>query len=783
MKRQRPAQFAWKELQNKILVRKKEAVSSEYDDVKSDTSENDPDLEEELLNLPIAAVFTNSTSIGLSEFDPAADTITWSSLNHPPSPDDELIFEYLISKSFERVIVQNELNHCFGKLLKEVIILRRNPDLITSVRQDESEFDLQEKPHSETGNHDAPSHYLDKKRIFQQLLSKENLDLRIIPLPKKDFDLNLCRENLRSLSFGNFMGSLQASQLVQNLKFRYIETQFDFTDDAGIRALGGLLKYLLESQAINKDFSLVNIKRETLKNRLAMNKEAIESLEIFKTDPNFLFGVSTYKRREGYSLFSLHTEFLCTLAIGRRVLKKWFLNPTQDKALIFSRHRVIDGILQLFSERDYELATGFLKKIYDILPSLNKFARRGRFNTEVKRILTTIQASLNLKKFLTEMEVQESKRFKSQTGMKNEGKLFKDIIDFDTRPLEEIQIIFEKKLKIEGNKKQGTLHLVIQRGIDGELDSLKDLHAHTDEFLEAHRFKIIRSCGLKGTLQQAIRVIFVSTFGYAVALPKSVVYELEQLITDNFLSKPRFHGPDGQLLHSNPPEEKREEYLQVKDLKDEDYECRLKSIRELERSLSFILGSERPKKPERMTDLMDSEESMMKSESSPASPQKFGGPRIKATFGSLFSGDNNRKMHNKLNDKDCEGKLWNNAHERKCWEGFASYIQREGWVIVDHTADYYYFKDRMMEELDIHFGDLKELITSFEDRMIKTCRETVSKHIDKVVKWTEKAGEFDALLSLALIAREFKMVKPIIVDEVEYAIKDGKTISPYNESD
>lgn len=123
-------------------------------------------------------------------------------------------------------------------------------------------------------------------------------------------------------------------------KLQALSSLIDLDKVEMIKALGGLLNFLLSQHIINEledpntAIPIYSIEYINFGELLHLDLNTLSSLHIFMTD-NHPSALGKGKAKEGLSLFGIMNR--CQSPVGRRLLKNWFFRPVSDVNLIMER--------------------------------------------------------------------------------------------------------------------------------------------------------------------------------------------------------------------------------------------------------------------------------------------------------------------------------------------------------------------------------------------------------------------------------------------------------------
>eukprot|EP01127_Copromyxa_protea_P016715 TRINITY_DN5012_c0_g1_i14.p2 TRINITY_DN5012_c0_g1~~TRINITY_DN5012_c0_g1_i14.p2 ORF type:complete len:289 (+),score=41.83 TRINITY_DN5012_c0_g1_i14:261-1127(+) len=152
---------------------------------------------------------------------------------------------------------------------------------------------------------------------------------------KSTFAFAFAKQQLLSVQ----LGTLRNKNLQE--RTNALSSLLDLTDEAAVCAAGGLLSYIDRKKAASDFDSSVQITpvnqiiRLTLEGSLCIDRDSYSSLQIFKLEAHPSVH-SLGSPKEGLSLFGIFKQKICS-QVGRRMLRHWFLTPTQDSNVINER--------------------------------------------------------------------------------------------------------------------------------------------------------------------------------------------------------------------------------------------------------------------------------------------------------------------------------------------------------------------------------------------------------------------------------------------------------------
>ncbi|KAG9034813.1 MutS protein msh5 [Tulasnella sp. JGI-2019a] len=97
-----------------------------------------------------------------------------------------------------------------------------------------------------------------------------------------------------------------------------------------------------------------------------------------------------------------------------------------------------------------------------------------------------------------------------------------------------------------------------------------------------------------------------------------------------------------------------------------------------------------------------------------------------------------------------------------------------GWQFQFSTDQQAYFKNQDMQDLDLHIGDLRSIITGREIEIMHALQERVMEYEDAMKASCDACSELDCLLSLTTASRIYDFVRPHMTTENMLEITNGR---------
>ncbi|XP_037532892.1 mutS protein homolog 5 [Nematolebias whitei] len=178
------------------------------------------------------------------------------------------------------------------------------------------------------------THYL------KQLGSNLQYKPEVVIYPNADFGLEVGKQRLLSAHLPFLPGSISDGD-----KMSYLTSCITFDSPLMLRAVGALLKCLdrrrvgVELEDSSVGVPILQFHAYTLKGVVYIDRDTYSVLQIFKSDLH----PSVYKlqsgEKEGLSLYGILNR--CKSKSGSKLLRQWFLRPTQELTVLRRRQEVI----------------------------------------------------------------------------------------------------------------------------------------------------------------------------------------------------------------------------------------------------------------------------------------------------------------------------------------------------------------------------------------------------------------------------------------------------------
>lgn len=177
-------------------------------------------------------------------------------------------------------------------------------------------------------------------RFLQKLASNPDYKPEVVTYPYVDFGLEVGKQRLLSANLPSLPPSISEKD-----KMSYLSSCISFNSPLMLRSVGALLKCLdrrrvgVELEDSTVGVPILQFLAYTLKGIVKIDSDTYSVLQIFKSELH----PSVYKlnlgEKEGLSLYGIMNR--CRCKFGSKLLRQWFLRPTQDLAVLKRRQEVI----------------------------------------------------------------------------------------------------------------------------------------------------------------------------------------------------------------------------------------------------------------------------------------------------------------------------------------------------------------------------------------------------------------------------------------------------------
>ncbi|XP_023118340.2 mutS protein homolog 5 [Amphiprion ocellaris] len=363
-------------------------------------------------------------------------------------------------------------------------------------------------------------------RYLQELGQNPHYKPEVVTYPYVDFGLEVGKQRLLSANL-----PFLPSCISDRDRMSYLSSCISFDSPLMLRAVGALLKCLdrrrvgVELEDSSVGVPILQFHAYTLKGVVCIDRDTYSVLQIFKSELH----PSVYKlqsgEKEGLSLYGILNR--CRCKFGSKLLRLWFLRPTQDLAVLHRRQEVIRFFT---SPRNSEVLTTLqssLRNIRNIPTLLRRMSLSNTKATDWQSIYKTVYSAVCIRDTVRHLP-QSIQLFRDiSEGFSDDlhyiASLISRVVDFETS-------LAENRFTIKPNVDPAIDEK--KRKMMGLSDFLTDVARRELEYLDPR----IPSCC----------VIYIPLIGFLLSLPRlpSMLekedFEIEGL-DFMFLSEDRLH--------------------------------------------------------------------------------------------------------------------------------------------------------------------------------------------------------------------------------------------------
>ncbi|XP_011483866.1 mutS protein homolog 5 isoform X1 [Oryzias latipes] len=363
-------------------------------------------------------------------------------------------------------------------------------------------------------------------RFLQHLASIPHYKPEVVTYPYVDFGLEVGKQRLLSAHL-----PLLPASITERDRMSYLSSCITFDSPLMLRAVGALLKCLdrrrvgVELEDSSVGVPILQFHAYTLKGGVYIDSDTYSVLQIFKSDMH----PSVYKlhsgEKEGLSLYGIMNR--CRCKFGAKLLRQWFLRPTQDLAVLCRRQEVIRFFTSPQNSDVLSTLQSLLRNIRNIPSLLRRMSLANTKVTDWQSLYKTVYSVVC---------VRDSVRHLPQSiGV------FRDISGGFSDDLSYITALIGRIVDFEATVQEN--RFTVKPNVDPAIDEKKRRMAGLSDFLTdvarrelEHLDPRVPSCC----------VIYIPLIGFLLSLPRlpSMVekedFEMEGL-EFMFLSEDRLH--------------------------------------------------------------------------------------------------------------------------------------------------------------------------------------------------------------------------------------------------
>ncbi|XP_029440186.1 mutS protein homolog 5 [Rhinatrema bivittatum] len=261
------------------------------------------------------------------------------------------------------------------KLLQKVIEEVQPRCIITSAKQDQNLATFLKQAGSVEGS------------------SREDGKPEVVLFSNTDFGLEVCKQRVLSGYF-----PFIPTHMTETERILYLSSVLPFDSPVMIRALGGLLKFLdrrrigVELEDPTMGVPILAFKKYVLTDIVQMDQDTYCVLQIFKSEVH----PSVYKLatglKEGLSLYGIMNR--CKSKWGEKLMRLWFMRPTQDLKVLNARLDVIQFFMLARNQEAVQTLQDCLRNIKNIPLILKRMALSYTKVNDWQALYKTVYSSL-----------------------------------------------------------------------------------------------------------------------------------------------------------------------------------------------------------------------------------------------------------------------------------------------------------------------------------------------------------------------------------------------------
>jgi len=437
----------------------------------------------------LISLFNKKNRTGIAIFDGLSDQITLSSVIEIEASNFQNLLKFLSGFRHDtEFIVPQRCSKDFLMNLNEINAFNKqdlgDPEDVENVKQSKS---LEE-----------PFFVLNK--------SDFDYNLTVDILMKADFTEALEQDNQSVIDFWQKQNEQQQGDKEKTM---YLKKILDMDNVEMMSALGGLLNFLFKLAKLKRSFNICRLKMKQPQKNVYVSLKTYHSLSIIKEEihPSQIKGKG--RSKEGFSVFNLYDSMISTTH-GKKLLRNWFLNPTSEIDTLEERCYAVDFLLSRLSLDSFDKVRIYLKKIYDMVPVLNKFQNNCAKKDHWRKLSSSIENFLKIKN-LVQTIVEE----KLDDKDKSLPLVVRKILQFEESELVELQSLLVATLKFRDN----TDRIEINSGVDEILDNLRKFYDNLDDILTYYAKIELENLG--DSTNQKLCLTYIPHFGYLVSIPKT----------------------------------------------------------------------------------------------------------------------------------------------------------------------------------------------------------------------------------------------------------------------
>ncbi|XP_069552113.1 mutS protein homolog 5 [Brachyistius frenatus] len=363
-------------------------------------------------------------------------------------------------------------------------------------------------------------------RYLQQLGLNPHYKPEVVTYPFVDFGLEVSKQRLLSAHLPFLPACISERD-----KMSYLSSCISFDSPLMMRAVGALLKCLdrrrvgVELEDSSVGVPILQFHAYTLKSVVCIDRDTYSVLQIFKSELH----PSVYKlhsgEKEGLSLYGILNR--CRCKFGSKLLRQWFMRPTQDLEVLHRRQEVIRFFTSPRNSDALSTLQSLLRNVRNIPTLLRRMSLSHTKVTDWQSLYKTVCSAVCIRDTVRHLP--------------RSIQLFRDISEGFSDDLHYIVSLISQVVDFETSLAEN--RFTIKPNVDPAIDEKKRTMMGLSDFLtDVARGEL----ELLDTLIPSCCVIYIPLIGFLLSVPRlpSMMgkedFEIEGL-DFMFLSEDRLH--------------------------------------------------------------------------------------------------------------------------------------------------------------------------------------------------------------------------------------------------
>ncbi|CAJ0932966.1 unnamed protein product, partial [Mesorhabditis belari] len=338
----------------------------------------------------------------------------------------------------------------------------------------------------------------EKEAEEEEMMDEDELiDRKYVVLSNKAYHIERAQARINTL--------LQTEGTTIDEQELFVRFRLNLNNINTVRAFGALLMYLdairlgVERQHLSVPVPVKGLKKFTAGSLVEIDSSTFKALDIMAED----FKVERLTRFDPTLIGSPHMSLfsLCNRTrsgVGRLMLRRWFERPTTDFVLLEKRQRTIHFLSQ---EANGDVAYFFhvnFAKVINVRAIIGRMKMSTMKARDWRPLVTSCRALINIGNFIKKRGVKLP--------------VIDEYMGFFDEEVEEMTVLFGSMIDFDRTDREK--RLVLQRGIDPELDFKYDALDSLDHFLHKQAIIESKNFGIQ------VGVEYSHVFKFMVILPE-----------------------------------------------------------------------------------------------------------------------------------------------------------------------------------------------------------------------------------------------------------------------